>query len=94
MNGDPGTSWLMDPDRLTSPQLLLTFLKEQNIRWVVKSPDYPDALAGVFEQCEKNGRLVQEKQSEIEVFEGNSRTLMNRVKVPIILMRVVETAAR
>ena len=94
VNGDPGTSWLMDPDRLTSPQLLLTFLKEQNIRWVVKSPDYPDALAGVFEQCEKDGRLVPEARSEIEVFEGNSRTLMNRVKVPIILMRVVETPIR
>jgi hypothetical protein len=90
VNGDPGSSWTMDPERLTSPQLLLTFLKKQDIRWVVKSPDYPDALAGVFEECEKEGKLVPEMRSEIEVFEGNSRTVINRVKASIILMRVVD----
>jgi 4-amino-4-deoxy-L-arabinose transferase-like glycosyltransferase len=88
VNGDPESSWMMNPDWLNSPQMLLTFLKEQDIRWVVKSPEYPWSLAGIFEQCEKEGKFVPEARGEVEVFTGNSRILHNREMVQIVLMRV------
>jgi hypothetical protein len=87
--GDPDSSWIVNPDVLTSPQALLAFLKEQNIRWVVKAPDYPNALAGVFQESEEQGILVPETQAEVLVFTGNSRSLNNRQKIPLVLLRVV-----
>jgi hypothetical protein len=35
-NGDPRTSWTMNPGTLTDPQTLQAFLKEEGIRWIVK----------------------------------------------------------
>lgn len=87
-NGDPITSWMMNPTVLADPQTLLAFLKEQDIRWVVKSPDYPKAIASVFEECEKEGLLVPEARTETETLSGNSRIYNMRLKVPVVLMRV------
>jgi hypothetical protein len=88
INGDPNTSWTMNPAVLTSPQAVLTFLKDQNIHWIVKSPGYPRGLAGVFEECEKEGMLIPEAQGEVEAFEGSSRIFERRLKVRVVLMRV------
>ncbi len=63
--GSPLHPGSMNPAVLTDPQTLLAFLKEQDIRWVVKSPDYPEALASVFEECEKEGLLVPEARTDI-----------------------------
>jgi hypothetical protein len=89
VNGSPGTSWMMDPDRLTTPQKLLTFLKEQDVHWVVIAPSYPDALAGVFEQCEKEGTLIPEARTEVEDLYGSSRIFNDREKTSVVLLRVV-----
>ena len=86
--GDPDSSWMTNPDILTSPQALLAFLKEHDIRWVAKAPGYPEALAAVFEESEKEGILVPEKQTDILVFAGNSRLLNNRQRSELILLRV------
>jgi len=86
--GDPDSSWMTNPDVLTSPQALLTFLKEHDIRWVVKAPGYPEALAAVFEESEKEGILVPETHADILVFAGNSRLLNNRQESELILLRV------
>jgi 4-amino-4-deoxy-L-arabinose transferase-like glycosyltransferase len=87
--GNPDSSWMTNPDVLTSPQALLAFLKEHDIRWVVKAPDYPEALARVFEESEKEGILVPETHTDILVFAGNSRLLNNRQKSALVLLRVV-----
>lgn len=86
--GDPDSSWMTNPDDLTNPQALLTFLKEHDIRWVAKAPDYPEALAGVLEESEKEGILVPETHTDILVFAGNSRLLNNRQKSSLVLFRV------
>ncbi len=88
MNGDPATSWAVHPDQLTSPTTLLEFLHEQDVRWVVKSPDYPPAVAAVFEECEKQGSLVPEARTSVEILAGYSRIYNNRIKVPVVLMRI------
>jgi hypothetical protein len=87
-NGDPGESWGMNPAALTDPQALLAFLKAQGIAWVVKSPEYPEPLAKVFEECEKEGLLIPEARTETETLSGSSRVYNIRLKVPVVLMRV------
>ncbi|MBZ5642546.1 MAG: hypothetical protein LAO19_07295 [Acidobacteriia bacterium] len=86
--GNPDASWETNPDRLTDPAALLQYLKEADIGWVVKFDGYPAGMSGVFEECEKLGKLVPEAQGEVKEFAGNSRTLNNRRLVPIVLMRV------
>jgi hypothetical protein len=88
-NGDPGESWGMNPAALTDPQTLLAFLKEQGITWVVKSPEYPEPLAKVFEECEKEGLLVPEKRTETETLSGSSRIYNIRTNIHVTLLRVV-----
>ena len=88
VNGDPASSWDAAPDRLTSPQMLLEFLHQQDVRWVVKTGSYPPALAATLEECEREGSLVLETRIEIENLSGASRILNNRIKVPVVLMRV------
>jgi hypothetical protein len=87
-NGDPGESWGMNPAVLKDPQILLAFLKAQGIAWVVKSPEYPEPLAKVFEECEDEGVLVPEARTETETLSGSSRVYNLRLKVPVVLMRV------
>jgi Dolichyl-phosphate-mannose-protein mannosyltransferase len=87
-NGDPATSWIANPALLANPQMLLEFLKGQGIRWIVKSPGYPDPLASVFEECEKEGLFVPEASTEVDAFLGNSRIYYNRSKIQVILFRV------
>jgi hypothetical protein len=89
INGSVDSSWMMDSDRLTTPQMLLTFLKEQDVRWVVKTPVYPEELANVFEECEKEGKLIPEARTEVEDLYGSSRMFSGREKTPAILLRVV-----
>jgi hypothetical protein len=88
MDGSPDSSWLMDPDRLTTPQMLLTFLKQQDVHWVVKAPSYPEELAGVFEECEKEGKLIPEARTEVEDLYGSSRIIPDREKTAVVLLRV------
>src|SRR5258708_17103333 len=88
VNGGPDTSWIVDPDRLTTPQNLLAFLKEQDVHWVLKSPDYPEEIAGVFEECEREGKLVPEASVEVEEIYGRSRVVNDRRKDVVVLLRV------
>jgi hypothetical protein len=78
----------MDPDRLTTPELLLAFLKEQNVHWVVKTSSYPEELAGVFEECEKEGKLIPEARTEVLDIYGSSRMFSEREKTEVVLLRV------
>jgi hypothetical protein len=88
MDGSPSSSWMMDPDRLTTPELLLAFLKEQNVHWVVKTSSYPEELAGVFEECEKEGKLIPEARTEVLDIYGSSRMFSEREKTEVVLLRV------
>ena len=89
-NGNPDSSWAMNPDRVANPAALLQYLKGSDIRWVVKTDDYPPGLMDTFNECEKQGKLVPETQAEVREFTGNTRTLNNRKLVPIVLLRVID----
>ena len=90
MDGSPNSSWLMDPNRLTTPQVLLAFLKEQDVHWVVKAPSYPEELAPVFEECEKEGKLIPESRTEVMDIFGTSLMARDHEKTAVVLLRVVD----
>jgi hypothetical protein len=88
--GDPAASWTANPADLTTPQALQAFLKQQGIAWVVKSPEYPEPLGALFEECEKEGLLIPEAQTETQTLYGSSRTYNLRAKVPVVILRVAQ----
>jgi hypothetical protein len=88
IDGDPASSWSVDPNRLPDSQTVLHFLRQNGIRWVVKAPDYPPAVAAAFEECEKQGDLREENSADVNNLSGVSRTLNLRIKIHITLLSV------
>jgi uncharacterized membrane protein YhaH (DUF805 family) len=87
--GDPAASWAVDPSRLQTPQDWQAFLHAQAIHWIVRSPDYPPAIAAPLCQMEAEGQLVPIARSEVSDFRG-LRILGDRQSLPIVVLEVKE----
>lgn len=85
--GDPAASWSIDPKNFQTPQAWRTLFHAQNIRWVVRAPDYPPAIAAALGRLEATGKLEPFAQSEVSNFEG-LRILGVRKTQPIVILRV------
>jgi hypothetical protein len=86
--GDPAASWATDPQKLQTPDELMLFLNAQNIRWVARSPEYPETLAAAFNELERQGKLVPIARSEISDFQG-MRISGDREVSSITILKVV-----
>ncbi len=73
VNGDPDTSWTFDPAKCKDAAGLLRILKEQNVRWVVTSPEFPYDLAGQFNELQAEGKLTPIASKSLESLAGSSR---------------------
>jgi len=85
--GDPGGSWPIDPEKLESPEAWLALFRRENIRWVVRSPEYPAAIAGPLQQLENGGALVPVVEGETADFVGKRIEDVKRT-TPIVILRV------
>lgn len=85
--GDPGISWLMDPDRLKGPQSLLQLFHEQNVRWVVKGPYYPKPFASAFQTLEDEGKLRPRFSADTSGF-AYFRISGAKVPVHVVILEV------
>jgi len=83
-DADPEDSWQMNPAILTSSDAWASLFSRNQIRWVLKSPAYPEALSDSLAALEKNGMLRACASSEVESFSGN-RIEGNRIREPITL---------
>ncbi len=90
VDGSPEYSWLMDPARYNDPEKLLAHLRDMNVRWVVKSADYPKALAPAFSALEQEGKLVAIASTEVENLTGTGRIYGQRQKIRVVLLEVHE----
>jgi hypothetical protein len=91
IEGRPENSWLMDPDRIAEPQKLLDFLHREHVRWVVKSPDYPEAFAAAFQALEDEGKLRPVYSTDISTFTG-FRIYGQRVQNRLVILEVASAA--
>jgi len=85
--GDPDISWLMDPGQLKDPQALLQLLCQQNVRWIVKAPDYPQPFAAVFQSLEDEGKLRPRFSSDASMYAG-FRIYGEKVPVHVVILEV------
>jgi hypothetical protein len=85
--GDPDISWLMNPGKLKGPQALLQLLRQQNVRWVVKAPDYPLPFARSFQTLEDEGKLRPRFSSDASMYAG-FRIYGEKVPVHAVILEV------
>lgn len=88
VDGSPEYSWLMDPARYSDPGKLLAHLHEMNVRWVVKSPDYPKVLASEFSALEQEGKLSAVASEDVENLTGTGRIYGQRQIIRVTLLEV------
>lgn len=70
LNGDPTDSWAVDPARLATTGAWREFLRRNHIGWIVRAPDYPEAIAAQLGQLEQSGSLVFFAHADVTTFEG------------------------
>jgi hypothetical protein len=89
IDGNPDNSWLMDPNSVGNVQGLRALLRQEQVRWVVKSPDYPKPLAAAFQSLEEHGQLVPVYFGEASTF-SNFRIYGQRTEQKVVILEVVE----
>jgi hypothetical protein len=87
LDGDPGTSFEVDPERLKTPEQWKVFLKLKGIAYVVRAPDYPAVIASPLKDLEKSGLLIPMQQLEVEDLKG-MRIDQVRSTVPVVVLKV------
>ena len=87
LNGDPGTSWIINPDKLQTPRDWADFFQKEGIAFVVRSPSYPDAIRVPLTDMEAKGDLVPIAQLYVQDFQGK-RIQQKRVEVQVTILRV------
>lgn len=87
--GDPKASWMINPEKLKSREQWLGFFKGENIRWVVRSPNYPDSVATPLRELEKCGDLQPFATGETSDLVGK-RMQGVKVSLPIVILQVRE----
>lgn len=89
VSGNPNNNWDIDPRHYVSPFAWEAFFRAENIRWVVRAPDYPIAVAPALLQLEEQGRLVPMARADVNDFVG-MRVLGVRKTAPVVILRVKE----
>lgn len=87
VSGDPASSWLINPERLKTPESWGILMQENGIHWVVRAPDYPPTISEPLHRLEVSGKLVPLEQGQVDDFEG-IRILGNRKTLPIVILEV------
>jgi hypothetical protein len=80
----------MDPDRLASPQGLLDLFRQENIRWIVKAPDYPAPFAPAFQTLEDQGKLRPRFSTDTSTY-PDFRIYGEKAPVHVVILEVTPT---
>jgi len=86
--GNPAASWAIDPSRYKTPEEWMELFREQNVRWVVRSPEFPSEIAAPLDQLEAQGKLIAIARAEVADFQG-MRISEERMTVPIAILKFV-----
>jgi 4-amino-4-deoxy-L-arabinose transferase-like glycosyltransferase len=85
--GDPGASWAIDPAQLQTAEAWQRQFREQDIRWVVRAPEYPAEIASPLLELEAEGQLEPIAETTVQDFQG-MRISGNRQSLPLVILEV------
>jgi len=69
--GNPDASWAMNPSELQTDAVWRSLFHSQRIRWVVRTPEYPEPLSAELERLESENILVPCAAGKVEESAGN-----------------------
>ena len=87
LNGDPGSSFEVDPDRLKTPEAWKGFFRQKGIGFVVRAPEYPEPIAAPLLQMEGTGDLIRVDAAEVQNF-GGYRISGTRITSQVVILKV------
>ncbi len=87
VDGDPQSSWLVDPDKLRTPESMLAYLRNSGVQWVIRTGDYPEAIREPLRELELSGDLRATASAVANDFSG-WRVEGERVSVPVEILEV------
>lgn len=87
LNGDPATSFEVDPERLKTLEDWKRFLKAKGVTYVVRAPDYPVVIASPLNELERQGDLVIFGQRKVENLQG-MRIQEVRAAINVTILKV------
>jgi len=87
LNGDPGTSFEVDPEHLDTTKEWRAFFENKGIDYVVRSPEYPAAIARSLMEMERLGDLAPFAHAEVENIQGK-RMDEQRSKTQVVILKV------
>ena len=68
--GDPDSNWELYSEDYATPKTMLEWLRKNNVRWIVKPPEYPDQVSEVLQRLESEGILQPVASTQVEDFAG------------------------
>src|SRR5260370_24613852 len=89
INCGHATSWVKNPPRLQTPDSLLQLLNELDVKWVVKTPGYPPAIAAAFKDLERREKLIPVLSQEVTDFSGRRRLEQQKSAIRVTVLAVV-----
>lgn len=87
LNGEPSTSFEVDPDRLQTTTAWKAFFQEKGIGYVVRFPEYPASIPEPLTQLEKDGDLVPLAQQDVQEFQGKRIEQLQAI-IPVVSLKV------
>jgi len=87
LNGNPGTSFEVNPDHLQTAQEWKELFSKQGVGYVIRSPDYPPTIAASLTEMERSGDLQPIGQADVEDFQGK-RTDQERTTIRVVILKV------
>jgi hypothetical protein len=85
--GDPDVNWKIEPEKFHSREAWLDLFHRENIRWVVRAPDYPKAIAASLLELEVSGALAPVAEGQTTDFIGKRMEDVKRT-TPIVIFQV------
>jgi hypothetical protein len=85
LNGNPATSFEVDPSQLQTTAAWRDFFAKKSIGYVARSPDYPRSIAEPLLQMERDGDLVPIDHAVVESFSGKRQSATSTAITVVIL---------
>lgn len=87
VNGDPQNSFETNPDLLKTEEEWKAFLRDKHIAYVVRTANYPGAIARPLEEMESKGELAVKGTVTVGNLQG-MRVNGVRTSIPVVVLRV------
>jgi hypothetical protein len=85
--GDPDSNWGLYPEQYATPEAMLDWLRQNNVRWIVRPLEYPELVAGALDGLESAGILQPVASADVEDFSG-SRIEREKKRVSMRILEV------